>query len=280
MKRKVINIITLVVFLGGIIALAYPYLSFYFAKKKETYVVQDYENKAGEMDPEEVNRIWSQAEEFNENLVFGSIQDPFTKGNANMQEEYANTLKTPGTKAMGYVIIPDIDVMLPIYHGTSKDVLEKGVGHIEGTSLPIGGEGTHSVLSGHTGLPQAKLFTDLIKLKENEEFYIKVLDKVLAYRIDEIVVIEPDDVEWLKQIPSEDRVTLLTCTPYGINSQRLLVKGVRTEYSEKESGKLVKDSLNGQNTTITLLILVTVLSVLLIIFIVFIIRRKKKRREK
>ena len=172
-----------------------------------------------------------------EELLSSSIQltDPFKAKKMDGETLfYNNILSLEGSGIMGYVKIPCISVDLPIYHGTSTEVLERGIGHLAASSFPIGGKSTHAVLTGHTGLSSAKLFTDLTEMKKGDLFFIHVLDKKLAYRVDQINVIRPENTRKLQIIDGKDYVTLLTCTPYGVNDHRLLVRGIRTEYHEKE----------------------------------------------
>lgn len=157
---------------------------------------------------------------------------------------YENTLNLTGTGIMGSIEIPQIDVNLPIYHGTTDEVLSKGIGHVEGTSFPVGGENTRAVLSGHRGLPNSKLFTRLDELEEGDLFFLKVLDKTLAYQVSEIEVIEPENVEKLAIVKGKDLVTLVTCTPYGLNTHRLLVTGERVQYVEKEYQAISKEVMS------------------------------------
>lgn len=189
------------------------------------------------MDQKIKEKVLDEARGYNENLLRSSIQltDPFKTKKINGETVfYNNILNVDRSEIMGYVKIPCISVDLPIYHGTSAEVLERGIGHLAASSFPIGGESTHAVLTGHTGLSSAKLFTDLTEMKKGDLFFIHVLDKKLAYRVDRITVVKPDDTRNLQIIDGEDHVTLLTCTPYGVNDHRLLVRGKRTRYHEKE----------------------------------------------
>lgn len=186
-----------------------------------------------------LTEMLSEAQAYNASLLNSGtyLTDPFDESKLAdpTQEPYADLVNPDGSGLMGYLEIPKIDVNLPIYHGTSPDVLTAGVGHLQPTSLPVGGAGTHAVLSAHTGVAGRKLFTDLDQLREGDTFYIHVLGEVLAYRVDDIRVVQPDDVSTLTIDPAADKVTLVTCTPYGVNDHRLLVTGSRTEYNPDEA---------------------------------------------
>lgn len=232
-KSKVMPIISSILFMAGACIFFYPTVSNYIAEKNQANVIQEYQETVQKDDIENVEAEWAKAEEYNENLAGDPVHDPFVPGSGYaLPENYLDVLNINGI--MGYIEIPKISVYLPIYHGTSEEVLEKGVGHIESTSLPIGGEYRHSVLTGHRGLPSAELFTNLDKLKEGDYFYIHVLDQTLAYKVDQIKTVQPRDLEDLVAVPGEDYITLVTCTPYAVNTHRLLVRGSRTDYVPPE----------------------------------------------
>lgn len=234
MKQKVIPILIVI---AGFLLLAYPFLSNYLFEKSAGSTVESYQEKTDMMDQKIKEKVLDEARGYNENLLRSSIQltDPFKTKKINGETVfYNNILNVDRSEIMGYVKIPCISVDLPIYHGTSAEVLERGIGHLAASSFPIGGESTHAVLTGHTGLSSAKLFTDLTEMKKGDLFFIHVLDKKLAYRVDRITVVKSEDTRNLQIIDGEDHVTLLTCTPYGVNDHRLLVRGKRTRYHEKE----------------------------------------------
>lgn len=234
MKQKVIPILIVI---AGFLLLAYPFLSNYLFEKSAGSMVESYQEKTDMMDQKIKEKVLDEARGYNENLLRSSIQltDPFKTKKINGETVfYNNILNVDRSEIMGYVKIPCISVDLPIYHGTSAEVLERGIGHLAASSFPIGGKSTHAVLTGHTGLSSAKLFTDLTEMKKGDLFFIHVLDKKLAYRVDRITVVKPEDTRNLQIIDGEDHVTLLTCTPYGVNDHRLLVRGKRTRYHEKE----------------------------------------------
>ena len=200
-------------------------------------LVESYESDNNDMDDSEKEEQLRLAREYNEALLKANIKltDPFSlEDQAGGEFNYDSILNYNKNGVMGFIDIPKIDVYLPIYHGTSNEVLEKGIGHLENTSFPIGGESTHAVISGHTGLNSAKMFTDLTSMELDDQFYIDILGDTLAYKVINIEVVEPDDVSSLSIQDGKDLVTLVTCTPYGINSHRLLVTGERTEYIKDE----------------------------------------------
>ncbi len=212
-------------FLIGISVLLYPAFSNYWNSKTQSRVIVDYESVLEHLEPEDYSAIFQAADDYNEALRL--IEFPLM--NYEQVPGYYDTLKIEGTSIIGYVKIDKIGVELPIYHGTSDAVLNRGVGHLEGTSLPVGGESTHSAISAHRGLPSAKLFTDLDRLEVGDTFQITILDRVLTYQVDQVKVITPREIEDLQIVEGKDYCTLFTCTPYGINTHRLLVRGIRIE---------------------------------------------------
>lgn len=235
----------------GLILLLYPWISNYLFENRADSLITTYENEIEEMDNSKVQEMLQNARKYNELLYSNPVDlgDPFgtnTKsGNDDMS--YDNLLRINNEGLMGMIEIPKIKVKLPIYHGTSNEVLDKGVGHLYGTSLPIGGTNTHAVLTAHTGMRNAKLFTDLTELKKEDLFFINILDEKLAYKVISINIVKPDDVSLLSIQKAKDLVTLVTCTPYSVNSHRLMVTGIRTEYTEQtykaETEKRNYDSL-------------------------------------
>ena len=205
----------------------YPTLSDYLARRNVVTGANNYEKKVVELSKAEIEKMWQEAEEYNDSLNGDPVPDPFIPGSGRiLPENYLRVLDT-GDGIMGYIDIPKIKVYLPINHGTSEEVLTKGAGHIEQTTLPIGGEGNLSVITAHTGFAGAEMFNRLIEIVEGDTFMIRVLDKVFTYQVDDIHVIDPEDLESLFPVEGKDYVTLVTCTPYGVNSHRLLVRGER-----------------------------------------------------
>lgn len=232
MKKHLSTILIAMLLIVGSALLLYPSFSNYLNSKHASGLITDYNKAVINAGSEEKERMIKEAEDYNKNLLPGAFSD------AGNDDEYNRNLDITGTGIMGYIDIDKIGVELPIYHGVEKEVLQIGAGHLEGSSLPVGGEGTHCVLSGHRGLPSAKLFTDLDELEVGDIFTIKVLDRVLTYKIDQIKVVLPSETEDLMPIPGEDHCTLLTCTPYGINTHRLLVRGTRVADEAEESPKI------------------------------------------
>ena len=238
MKKKLNIIVVAVLFLAGLSVLLYPFVANQWNTYRQSRLMSSYEEgvaekeAAGEIDYE---AEWAAAKAYNDNLMPMILPDSFAVAEASSRDEaYMMCLNINDDEVMGIVEIPKIDVELPIYHTTDEDVLQIGAGHLEGSSLPVGGESTHAVISAHRGLPSATLFTDLDKLEEGDHFLLHILDDTLAYEVDRIDVVEPDETELLSVVEGKDLVTLLTCTPYGVNTHRLLVRGTRIEYHGEE----------------------------------------------
>lgn len=224
LKQNIVNVILLAVLFTGVGLIAYPSVSNWYNSYHHSIAVMGYAQNVSELDPEMVKRVWASAEAYNRKVAqTGNIWVPTEEQIA----AYKKELNIDESGIMGYVNISKINVQLPIYHTTDEKVLQNGVGHLSGTSLPIGGESTHAVLSGHRGLPQARLFTDLDKIVVGDTFQLHILNRTLNYEVDQIRVIEPTDFSDLTIIDGEDYCTLFTCTPYGINTHRLLVRGHR-----------------------------------------------------
>ena len=237
--KKIRVIFCVIIFMTGLGIASYPFISNMVAQRHASQVVKDYETNVEEMDEEKIDAMKEAAKKYNEQLSNVVSVDDENENNE-QGESYADLLNIG--ESLGYITIPKIDVNLPIYNGTSQDVLSKGVGHMEQSSYPLGGERTHCVLTGHRGLPSAVLFTDLDKLEIGDEFYLHVLDEILAYKVDQIKVVEPNESGDLEIIDGKDYCTLVTCTPYAINSHRLLVRGERTEY-KGEQDKQTKNQM-------------------------------------
>jgi sortase A len=225
MSTRKIWIILTIGFLVGICVLLYPAFSNYWNSKTQSRVIVNYESVLEHLQPEDYSAIFQAAYDYNDALR----EVEFPLRDFEQVPGYYDTLKIEGTNIIGYVKIDKIGVELPVYHGTSEQVLNRGVGHLEGTSLPVGGESTHSVMSAHRGLPSARLFTDLDRLEMGDTFQVRVLDQVLTYQVDQVKVITPREIDDLQIVEGKDYCTLFTCTPYGINTHRLLVRGIRIE---------------------------------------------------
>lgn len=288
-KRKYLRvIITVSLILAGMILMAYPFISNYSYEHRQKEVIYGYETDMEKRDEHTLSEEFQQALSYNQDLQDSRvlITDPFdpnaVKSSAGIS--YQQLLNLSGDGLMAYVEIPKISVFLPVFHGTSEKVLQEGVGHLENTSLPVGGESSHAVLSAHSGLSDKKLFTDLVLLEEGNCFYIHVLDQVLAYEIDRIQVVTPDQTEDLQIISGEDHVTLVTCTPYGINSHRLLVRGTRIPYVPEEKEKVQDSSLLTGSPWMrqyVIAVLTGILcGVLILAAVIFFSRRGKNEKKK
>ena len=242
MRRRVFTVLFALLFLVGFGVLAYPTISNQWNTYRQSRLISKYKEVTEKTGKEDFTREWEKARAYNDSITVNQpiSADVFSAGGQEDEDsEYWNVLNLNGDGMMGYISIPKINVELAIYHGTSDEVLQTGVGHIEGTKLPVGGEGNHTVLAAHRGLPSAKLFTDLDQLVEGDEFYIHIFDEVLAYQVDQILpMVDKDDTEALTEAlgieEGQDYVTLFTCTPYGVNTHRLLVRGTRVEYNGEE----------------------------------------------
>lgn len=236
MKKKTITTITIILFfLVGLSLLLYPFVANQWNNYRQSRLISSYNSAVSQMESEEsidYEAEWARANAYNEALLPSILPDSFAVAEASDEpdEEYMACLNIAGNEMMGTVEIPKINIELPIYHTTDEEVLEQAAGHLEGSSLPVGGESTHAVISAHRGLPSASLFTDLDQLEEGDHFLLHVLDDTLAYEVDKISVVEPEETQELAVEEGEDLVTLLTCTPYGVNSHRLLVRGHRVPY--------------------------------------------------
>ena len=226
MKKHLATIVLVLILLAGLSLLLYPTFSNWWNSFHSSKAISDYSEQVAQLDQEQYTELWEAAIDYNQVLQ--------NKGNVfqitdEQRAAYSQLLNVGGNGVMGYIEIPSIDVSLPLYHGTSESILQVAVGHLEWSSLPTGGEGTHCVVSGHRGLPSARLFTDLDDLRTGDQFMIRVLDELMTYEVDQILIVDPDDVDDLLIEEGKDLVTLVTCTPYGINSHRLLVRGHRIE---------------------------------------------------
>ena len=254
--------------------LLYPFVADYWNSMHQSQAIASYQETVAEMDDGTYEALWQAAEDYNSGL-FGNA-DRFQPTQEEHQR-YEELLDVSGDGVMGYVEIPSIDVSLPIYHGTSEEVLQVAVGHIEGSSLPVGGESTHCVISGHRGLPSARLFTDLDQLSEGDIFTLRVLDETLTYEVDQIHVVEPDDITLLEIVEGEDLCTLVTCTPYGVNSHRLLVRGHRVENREDGVMRIIADAMQIDPRFVAPVVGAPILLAALLVMILRPLRRRKRK---
>ena len=273
-KKKGSKIVFLLIFFSGFGLSLYPFVGSWFMAHDQSQIVGTYASETKQLSAEEQKQILSDAENYNTMLyqtggaVVGDASDSL------MHENYEKLLDTSENGIMATLEIPKINVDLPVYHGTDDSVLSIGVGHIEGTSLPVGGASTHAVLSGHRGLPRSKLFTRLDELVKDDLFYIHVLDQTLAYQVEKIEVVEPDEVDALQIEADKDLVSLVTCTPYGLNTHRLIVTGHRVPYKEKQ-----KESIQQGIPSMRELVFMILPFIFLIILIGLIIAQKRKERK-
>ena len=289
MKRKISTILFGLLFLVGFGILTYPTISNQWNTYRQNKLISSYEQVVSNMEPEDFTRQWEMARSFNDTITQNNpYSDVFGEsGNDLTGTEYWKVLNVAEDGVMAYLSIPKINVKHAIYHGTGNKVLQTGIGHLNGTKLPIGRESTHCVVAAHRGLPSARLFTDVDQLEKGDKFYIYVLDEVLAYQVDQILtMIDKDDTETLgnalKIEEGQDYVTLFTCTPYGVNSHRLLVRGTRVPYNGEEE---VSDSASNsmlkavQNYYMLFLILGLAITLLVIFFMRFLFKRKESRER-
>ena len=280
MKKKKGNFTTLLlilVLLAGLSLLLYPSVSDYWNSFHQTRAIATYAEKVANLNQDQYDEIWAAAESYNASLT--DRVNAYLLSDA-QKEEYQQLLNVSGLGVMGYIEIPSIDCSLPIYHGTEESVLQIAVGHLEWSSLPVGGESTHCVLSGHRGLPSAKLFTNLDKLQTGDIFMLRVLDNVLTYEVDQILIVEPQETDALRIEEGKDYCTLVTCTPYGINTHRLLVRGHRIDnIEEAKTVRVTADAIQIEPLLVAPVVAIPILLLLLILLLLPKQPRKKHGGE-
>ena len=277
MKKNRSSIILILIFLVGLSVMLYPTVSDYINQKNQSRAVASYSEEVENLSDVDYQAYFDAADDYNRRLA--ETPDAFYR-----PEEvsgYTDTLDVSGTGIMGYITIPKIGVELPVYHGTSDGVLQVAAGHLEGSSLPVGGAGTHAVISAHRGLPSAKLFTNLDELEVGDTFTITVLDRVLTYEVDQISIVLPTETDLLQPVEGKDYVTLMTCTPYGINTHRLLVRGKRIENAENQKHiRVTADALRIEPVIVAPALAVPMLLVMLVVMLaVPHLRKRKNQRE-
>ena len=283
MKKKAGNLVIGIIFLAGLSLLLYPFVANQWNNYRQKQLISGYEQAVSEKEAAEgidYDAERKKAEEYNEALLPCVLPDSFALAESSgVDPVYMNTLNIAGDEMMGSVEIPKINIKIPIYHTTEEEVLNKGAGHLEGSSLPVGGANTHAVISAHRGLPSASLFTDLDQMKVGDHFLLHVLDEILCYEVDKISVVKPEDTSALAVEDGQDLVTLLTCTPYGVNTERLLVRGHRVPYVEEEV-KEEKTVLSGSSlhTNYLLWVFVGLSVTALFVFVLYLKETKLKRR--
>jgi len=283
MKSKTSKLMIGIIFLAGLSLLLYPFVANQWNNYRQKQLISSYEQTVSQKEASngiDYDAELKKAEAYNEALLPSILPDSFAIADASEEDQtYMNTLNIAGDEMMGIVEIPKIDIKLPIYHTTKEDVLKQAAGHLEGSSLPIGGKSTHSVISAHRGLPSASLFTDLDQLKKGDHFLIHVLNKTLCYEVDKISVVKPEETSALAVEEGEDLVTLLTCTPYGVNTERLLVRGHRVPYVEQEVAD-EKTPLSGISLHTNYLLWVIVGLAVTAFFILVLYLKEKKLKQK
>ena len=283
MKKKAGNLVICIIFLAGLSLLLYPFVANQWNNYRQKQLISGYEQVVSDKEAAEgidYDAERKKAEDYNEALLPCVLPDSFALAESSgVDPVYMNTLNIAGDEMMGSVEIPKINIKIPIYHTTEEDVLNKGAGHLGGSSLPVGGANTHAVISAHRGLPSASLFTDLDQMKVGDHFLLHVLDETLCYEVDKISVVKPEDTSALAVEDGQDLVTLLTCTPYGVNTERLLVRGHRVPYVEEEV-KEEKTVLSGSSlhTNYLLWVFVGLSVTALFVFVLYLKETKLKRR--
>lgn len=272
-KKHISTIIIALIFLAGLGFLLYPTVSNLWNRAHQSRAIATYTKQVEKLDDSQNKEMLKAARKYNKSLLKKSDHWKLSKKD---KKKYESLLDVSGTGIMGYIEVPKIDCSLPIYHGTDEGALQIAIGHLEGSSLPVGGKSTHCVLSGHRGLPSARLFTDLDQLEEGDVFVLNVLGRKLAYEVDQIKVVLPDEMSDLEIVQGKDLCTLVTCTPYGINTHRLLVRGHRTKYIEETVVRVQKEA-EKKETGIWLL--AGGGAVFLIIIIIVVVKRRRKRRN-
>lgn len=272
-KTDIIStVILLFILLVGLSVMFYPTVSDWWNSRVQSRAIANYDQTIQHIDPHRYDEIWAEANEYNKKLA--ELYAPFS--NADEIDGYDDILDLSGTGIMGYITIPVIKVELPVYHGTSAEVLNIAAGHLKGSSLPVGGKNTHAVISAHRGLPSARLFTDLDQLVKGDTFTITILDQIFTYEVEEILIVNPDEMDKLSIIPDGDYVTLMTCTPYGVNTHRLLIRSHRIDTVYEKTVKVIADAVQ-----VDPMLVVPVIAFILLIFLIifWIVSSKNKPRS-
>ena len=278
MKKSLITIAIIMAFLVGLSVLLYPYVADYYNARNQSKAVASYHNAVKNLDEQNLTQLWEAAKKYNENLR--NKQDRY-RPTTEESTEYNNLLNISTVGIMGTLEIEKINVTLPIYHGTTEGVLQIGIGHFEGTSLPVGGTGTHAVITGHRGLPSSTLLTNLDRMETGDTFALHILDETLMYQVDNIQIAQPEDLSALTIDPEKDYCTLITCTPYGINTHRMLVRGKRINAPENTEPPPPPHPITPEATKITptIPILIIIAPIILITATVKLIRHRRKIRN-
>ena len=275
MKKNWSTILLIFIFVIGLSLLLYPSFANWWNSFHQSRAIASYTEVVAEMNDDQYAEIWNAAWEYHRSLV--ERPNSFLLSDE-QRENYNALLNVGGNGVMGYIEIPAIDVTLPVYHGTDEAVLQVAVGHLDWTSLPVGGKGSHCVVSGHRGLPSAKLFTDLDKLEEGDTFLFRILDEILTYQIDQILIVEPHEINDLLIVPGQDLCTLVTCTPYGINSHRMLVRGHRVD--NQEQARVIRITADAIRIEPIIVAPLVAAPMLLVLLTTLLIPKPKKNRRK
>ena len=278
-KKALGRLLLALLFLAGLALLLYPLISDLWNQRRSEVLIRNYTQQFTQGPQRDYSEWFQRADAYNAALAGKGVPDAFALISPDEDADYLSQLSLSGDGVMAYIRIPRISVDLPIFHGTSAQVLERGVGHLQGSALPVGGADTHCVLSAHRGLPSAALFTDLDMLQPGDHFYIYVLDRVLAYEVDQILTVEPDHTQDLDVVPGEDLVTLVTCTPYGVNTHRLLVRGHRVEYVRQAQEDEARNTVNSVHTRYGLWVAVGLGATAGIILLLLLLRRVTALRD-
>ncbi len=282
-KSAAINILITIILIAGLAVLLYPTFSDWWNRRRNESLITEYQQVMSQIDDDTYEKMMADARSYNEQHRYNTFTDAF-EGEEEyiLQHPYDKLLDPTGNHIMGYLEVPKIGQKLAIFHGTSHAVLQEGVGHVEGTSLPIGGENTHAVLAGHRGLPRAKILSDADQLVVGDKFFIYVLDETLAYEIDQIEIVLPNNADFLQIEPDMDLVTLLTCTPYGVNSHRMLIRGHRVPYDPediKEQGRQRRIPERERPVVIAVIALIALFILLTIVRLILAAKDRRKREE-
>ena len=281
-KKRGSTLLVILLFIAGLGLLLYPYISNEWNTYRQSQLISTYESVVAEKEDEiDYSAEWDRAHAYNQALLPSILPDSFAIAAANDEpdEEYMACLNIAEDGMMGMIEIPKINIKIPIYHTTSDEVLQKAAGHLEGSSLPVGGKDTHAVISAHRGLPSAALFTDLDRLAEGDHFLLYILDEILCYEVDQITVVEPEETEALSVEPGKDYVTLLTCTPYGVNSHRMLVRGHQVPYEEEVLEETIT-SFEDMSLHTNYLLWVIVGLIITALFILILLLSERRRRKR
>ena len=281
MKRRTYSLVGMIaLFIAGLAILLYPSFSDWWNTRRANSLIVEYEQVVTEMETDDTENLRKTAAAYNETLLGKRLPDAFAELQLPPDATYESMLNPAGNGFMGTVDVPAIKQNLPIFHYTTPEILEKGAGHLAGSSLPVGGDSTHCVVTAHRGLPSAKLFTDLDRIKEGDVFYLHTLGETLAYEVDQIKTVEPSQTEDLSIVRGKDYCTLVTCTPYAVNTHRLLVRGHRIPYEEEEYQKQLKQSAAPSATSVAIRILCVIIGIVLALLIILISSRRGKKKRK